>query len=974
MNKDLLQYIKNNPSNNSRIFIFPEYTNLELEDEEIKVFPDYDIFPYENMDISSKIKKQRLKIMYYLLSGDRVDIITSFHALTRFTIPPKEYFKKIYSKNDIFIDNLYEYGYKNKFEISEPSEYAKRGFIRDIYISLYENPVRIELFDDEIERLNFFDPLTQKSISDIKKITVIPGSEIFYHKENIERMNKRLKIEMKKFKEIDELNIDMLNYFPALFHKDKSTLLSYLPDNTEFILINKDKIIKTFSEKERENLEMSDSKVKKSIYKKYSGLNINILQSMKYREMDFDVKNKTYKTKENQDKSIEYMPLLDWEDLKDDDLIVHDDYGIGIFKGINIKKTPLGVREYITIEYSNKSKIFVPVERLDKISKYLGDKSKVRISSLNGIKWKKTKKEVREKIHQKVKKLLEIYALRENKKGKVIKGDEELEKQLQSSFPYVETNDQLKSIEEINYDLNSNRPMDRLLVGDAGFGKTEVALRAAFKSVIDNYQVLFLAPTTILSQQHFETFYERLKNFGLNIALLNRHTTSREKNEIIEKISKGEIDILVGTHSLLSEKIKVKKLGLVIVDEEQRFGVLQKERLKELELGVNFLMMSATPIPRTLYMSISGLREISTISTPPFGRMPIQTYIGDYSERIVRIAVLREKSRGGQILYVHNRVNGLKKIYENIKKIVPEISIEYLHGRTNKSEFNDKINRFYDGEIDMLVTTSIIENGVDIPNVNTIIIDDSQRYGISQLYQLKGRVGRSKRRAFAYFLYKDGLSQDSKKRLEAMKKFNEPGSGLKLALRDLEIRGYGDVLGIDQKGHINSVGLHLYKDILEETVNKMTGKEINIENKKIYTEIKGIKGSLLIPENYIGNSIERMRIYRRISILNNLEELKELYKEIEDRFGKIPEELKNLFDYASIRIEASYKGIKEIEIGDKYIKIIFDEDIIPKKEEYNYNVKRINYDPKNNEMIIYGIKNFKNFSKKIFNIGDVINV
>jgi transcription-repair coupling factor (superfamily II helicase) len=974
MNKDLVKFIKDNPTNHTRVFIFPEYTNLEIENENIDVFPDYDTFPFEEIDISSKIKKQRLNIMYKLKKGEKINLVTSLHSLTRFTIPPNNFIINYFKKGDIFKDNLYEIGYKSNFEISESSEYSKRGFIRDLFIPIYEYPVRLELFDDEIDRLNFFDPLTQKSIKKIDYFELVPGSEVYYDESNIKLMNERLKIEMKKFKEIEDLNIDMLNYFPSLFHKDKATLLSYLPKDTEFIIIEKDRIVKTFTEKERENIEMSGSRVKKSIYKKYSGMNIQILDVLKYRELDIKLKKKKIKKNEDKDNSLEYIPLLDWEDLKEDDLIVHDDYGIGIFKGVKIKSTPIGEREYITIEYTNKSKIFVPVERLDKISKYIGDKSKIRISSLNGKKWEKTKKEVEKKVHEKVKKILEIYALRENKKGKIIKGDKELEKKLQETFPYVETNDQIKSIEDINSDLMSNKPMDRLLVGDAGFGKTEVALRAAFKTIIDNYQVLFLAPTTILSQQHYETFVERLDSFGVNIKLLNRHVTPKERNEIIKKASLGEVDILIGTHTLLSEKIKIKKLGLVIIDEEQRFGVLQKERLKELELGVNFLMMSATPIPRTLYMSISGLREISTISTPPFGRMPIQTYIGSYSDRIVRIAALREKSRGGQILYVHNRINGLKKIYEKLKILIPEIKIEYLHGRTNKIEFNNKINRFYNNEIDMLVTTSIIENGVDIPNVNTIIIDDSQRYGISQLYQLKGRVGRSKRRAFAYFLYKESLTNDSKMRLEAMKKFNEPGSGLKLALRDLEIRGYGDVLGVDQKGHINSVGLHLYKEILEETVNKMTGKGTINKKQKIYTEIKGLKGSLLIPENYIGNSIERMRIYRRISLLTDLEELNELYKEIEDRFGKMPEELINLFDYAKVRIKASYKGIKQIEIGDNYVKLIFNENIVPKKDDFDFKVKRVNLDLKTNEMFVYGIKDFKNYFNRILNIGEKENV
>lgn len=973
MNKDIEKYIKENPTNKTRVFIFPEYTNLEIESDVLDFFPSHDIFPFEEIDISSKIKKQRLKIMYKLIKGEKINIITTLHSLTRFTIPPEDFYIKDYSIGDNFYDNLYEIGYQNKFETTESSEFSKRGFIRDIFVPIYDTPIRLELFDYEIDRINYFDPLTQKSIKKIDKFELIPGSEIFYEKNNLKLMDERLKKELIN-EENKNFNIDMLNYFPSIFHKNKATLLSYLPKNSEIIIIEKEKTIKTFMEKEKENIEMCDSKIKKEIYKKYSGMNIQILNILDYKELDIKLKRKKIKQLEEKKEDLEYLPLLDWEDLKENDLIVHDDYGIGVFKGVKIKETPLGKREYITIEYNNKSKIFVPVERLDKISKYIGDKSKIKISSLNGQKWRKTKKEVEKKIHEKVKKILEIYALREHRKGKVIKGDEILEKKLRETFPYLETNDQIKSIEEINRDLNSNKPMDRLLVGDAGFGKTEVALRAAFKAVIDNYQVLFLAPTTILSQQHYHTFIERLDSFGVNTKLLNRHTTQKEKNEIIRDLSLGKIDILIGTHALFSEKIKIKKLGLVIIDEEQRFGVLQKERLKELELGVNFLMMSATPIPRTLYMSISGLREISTISTPPFGRMPIQTYIGNYSEKIVRIAALREKSRGGQTLYVHNRINGLKKIYENLKNFIPELKIEYLHGRVSKKEFNNKINKFYNNEIDMLVTTSIIENGVDIPNVNTIIIDDPQRYGISQLYQLKGRVGRSKRRAFAYFLYKEALTEDSKKRLDAIKKFNELGSGLKLALRDLEIRGYGDVLGVDQKGHINSVGLYLYKEILEETVNKMTGKETIKRKQKIYTEIKGIKGSLLIPEDYIENSIERMRIYRRISILTNIEELNELYEEIEDRFGKIPKELINLFDYAKIRINASYKGIRIIEIGDNYVKLLFNDDTIPKKDDFNFMVKRINFDPKINEMIIYGIKDFKEYFKKVLNLGEEINV
>jgi transcription-repair coupling factor (superfamily II helicase) len=353
MNKDLVKFIKDNPTNHTRVFIFPEYTNLEIENENIDVFPDYDTFPFEEIDISSKIKKQRLNIMYKLKKGEKINLVTSLHSLTRFTIPPNNFIINYFKKGDIFKDNLYEIGYKNNFEISESSEYSKRGFIRDLFIPIYEYPVRLELFDDEIDRLNFFDPLTQKSIKKIDYFELVPGSEVYYDESNIKLMNERLKIEMKKFKEIEDLNIDMLNYFPSLFHKDKATLLSYLPKDTEFIIIEKDRIVKTFTEKERENIEMSGSRVKKSIYKKYSGMNIQILDVLKYRELDIKLKKKKIKKNEDKDNSLEYIPLLDWEDLKEDDLIVHDDYGIGIFKGVKIKSTPIGEREYITIEYTN---------------------------------------------------------------------------------------------------------------------------------------------------------------------------------------------------------------------------------------------------------------------------------------------------------------------------------------------------------------------------------------------------------------------------------------------------------------------------------------------------------------------------------------------------------------------------------------------------------------------------------------------
>jgi transcription-repair coupling factor (superfamily II helicase) len=958
----LKKFIEENKEDKIKIYVLPEYFNINIDIKNTYYYPDFDIFPFENIDVSSNIKNQRINVLNKIKKNQNINIITTFHSLTRYTIPPEEFKNIKYKMNENYDENLFEMGYQNVSEVRNNSEYSKRGFIRDLYIPGEVLPNRIELFDKEIDRITYFDYNNQKSIKNIESIEIIPGSEILKFKENINKMKERIR---------DTIDINQLNTFPALFYKNKKTLFSYIKNDYEIIFINKDEIIKTFSEKEKENFEMCDDENKKLIYKEFSGLPLEIINTIKYKEYTLNLKNNTYKLKK-ENNTLESLPLIDWEDLKEDDLVVHEDYGIALYKGIRKMKNALGEREYITLEYASKSRVFVPVERLDKLSKYLGDKDTINISNLNGKKWKNTKKKVEEKIKQKVKQLIKIYALRENQKGIIIKGDEELEDQLKKTFPYIETLDQIKCIEEINSDLENLKPMDRLLVGDAGFGKTEVAIRAAFKTIISNYQVLFLAPTTILSSQHYETLKERYEPFGINIELLNRNTTPKNREKIINNLKNGIIDILIGTHSLLSEKINPKKLGLVIIDEEQRFGVLQKEKFKNLSKGVNFLMMSATPIPRTLYMSISGLREISTISTPPIGRIPIQSFIGKYSERIVRTAALREKGRGGQILYVHNRINTIEKVYKKLKDVIPELKIEYIHGRMNKSEINKKIKQYYEGEIDLLISTSIVENGIDIPNVNTLIIDDSQRYGISQLYQIKGRVGRSNKRAFAYFLYKDEkLKEESQKRLEAIKKFNEPGSGLKLALRDLEIRGYGDLLGLDQKGHINSVGLHLYKNILEKVTNELLNeKEKEIIKNIEYTEIIGIRGNLLIPEKYISNSIDRMRIYRRISVSKNIDEVEELKNEINDRYGKIPIEVKELFEYAKIRVKASNQNIKEIEIDEKYIRFKFSEEVTPNLNIYKKYSKKVIYENNVNELISYGIKDPIKYLYKILEIGE----
>ncbi|RAO98917.1 DEAD/DEAH box helicase [Petrotoga sp. 9PW.55.5.1] len=965
---DFLGSIKNLQAH--KIIIIPDGYDQDIEDENILNYPDFDIFPFENLEVSPNIRGKRIKSLYYLLTQDEVTIVTTLSALVKYTIPKKDFIIKKYSIGDkIDFENnfFYKMGYTLSSEVSNPGEYAKRGFVRDFFSPIYNLPIRMELWDNDLERISLFDSYSQRSIKNSKEILIVPGSEIMKFDSNINIYEGRIKRLVNETKEEELINIDQLNSLPGIFYKDKNSILSYLQEKSQIYLINKNEVMKSFLEKERENYEMCDTTLKKKIYKIYSGQNIEILNKINYQEVKLSLEKIYYIPKKKEDTRLEYLPLLDWEDLKEGDLVVHEDYGIGIYHGVNKVETSLGLREYVTLEYKDSSKVYVPVGRLDKLSKYIGDQQNVTISSLNSKRWKNTKEKVNKEIKEKIKELLRIYAVRENNEGIRLFGDPELEQKFKETFPYVETPDQEKSINEILSDLESNRPMDRLLAGDSGFGKTEVAIRAAFRTVVSNFQVLLLAPTTILAKQHFENFKERMEPFGVKITLITRHITKKEKDISFEQIRKGETDIIIGTHALLSDLLKTKKLGLVIVDEEQRFGVLQKEKFKKISEGVNFLMMSATPIPRTLYLSISGIRDISTINTPPLGRLPIQTFIGKYSDKMVRTAILREKSRGGQTIYIHNRVQELDDLFKKLQKLVPEIKIVMVHGGTQKSEFIKIINSLYSGEIDLLLATTIIENGIDIPNVNTLIVDDPERYGISQLYQIKGRVGRSNKRAFAYFLYKKDLNKESMKRLEALKQYNEPGSGLKLAIRDLEIRGYGDLLGVEQKGHINAIGYHLYHDMLNKVLF-----EYGIDKSKILpksqtvTEIKGIKGSIVIPESYIENSIERMRIYRKISVAKTPEEVEKIKEEVTDKYGKLPEDVERLFKYSLIKVKANMEGIREIEIGDSYISFKFDKDTLPIIDKYNKYSRKVTFFPETRELISYGPKDSITYMERIF--------
>jgi transcription-repair coupling factor (superfamily II helicase) len=594
------------------------------------------------------------------------------------------------------------------------------------------------------------------------------------------------------------------------------------------------------------------------------------------------------------------------------DYVVHSAHGIGVYEGIHKLEVQGIVKDYIKIKYSGSDTLYVPVTQLDLVSKYIGsgEDGAVRLSKMGGAEWQKTKTRVRRAVQDMAKELIALYAERQRVKGIIFPSDDEMQRDFEERFEFDETDDQLRCASEIKSDMQRPFPMDRLLCGDVGFGKTEVALRAAFKCVCGGYQCALLVPTTILAWQHYQTMLRRMEGFPVKIELLSRFRTPKEQEAILRKLASGRIDIVVGTHRLVQKDVKFRRLGLVVIDEEQRFGVAQKERLKELFKTVDVLTLSATPIPRTLNMALSGIRDMSTIEEAPQDRHPVQTYVLEHDWGIVADAIKKEMRRGGQVYYLHNRVETIDLTAAKIASLVPEARIGVAHGKMDEEQLSRIWERLLGGEIDVLVCTTIIETGVDVPNVNTLIIEDADRMGLSQLHQIRGRVGRSPRRAFAYFTFKRGkaLSDISTKRLRAIREYTEFGSGFQIALRDLEIRGAGNILGGQQHGHMESVGYDMYLRLLNDAVLEEKGeKPANAGECMVDVQV-----TAHLPENYIEDSKQRLEIYRRIADISNSEDAGDVIDELVDRFGDVPDAVKSLVDVALLRNTAASLGITEI--------------------------------------------------------------
>ncbi|MGG5463159.1 transcription-repair coupling factor [Clostridium sp. B9] len=655
------------------------------------------------------------------------------------------------------------------------------------------------------------------------------------------------------------------------------------------------------------------------------------------------------KTKKKKTKGV--SKIKSFAELKPGDYVVHVNSGIGVYKGIKQIEVQGHKRDYLDIEYSKGDKLYVPVEQLDLVQKYIGsDSASPKISKLGGNEWQKAKAKVRKSINDIAGDLVKLYAARSTVKGYKFSKDTQWQKQFEDEFPYDETPDQLSALEDIKGDMETTKVMDRLLCGDVGYGKTEVAVRAAFKSVMDGKQVAFLVPTTILAEQHYKNMKKRFAGFPITIDMISRFRTKKQQTETLKALKEGNVDILIGTHRLVSKDIQFKDLGLLIVDEEQRFGVTQKEKIKSFKKNVDVLTLSATPIPRTLHMSLTGVRDISVIETPPENRYPIQTYVVEQNDQLIRDAILREINRDGQVFFVHNRVESIQEVANYIKELVPECKPTIIHGQMTERQLETEMIDFMERKYDVLVCTSIIETGIDIPNVNTMIVNDADKMGLSQLYQLRGRVGRSNKVAYAYFLYQRDkvLTEVAEKRLKALKDFTELGSGFKIAMRDLEIRGAGNMMGSAQHGHMASIGYDLYCRMLEDTIRIIKGE---IDREPIETVVD-LKVDAFIPSSYIADEIQKIEIYKKIAAIENEDDYKYVEEELEDRFSNIPGMVYNLMDIAYIKGKAKLLNIEEIKEKNEDIYFTFESRERTNKKIFKFLVE--NY--KNDIMIQFGDK------------------
>ncbi|WP_208587326.1 transcription-repair coupling factor [Gracilibacillus suaedae] len=1039
------------------------------EEKNVYLYPVNELLASELAVASPELLSQRITSLTNWLNADNAILIAPVAALKRM-LPPMEYWQTYQLDFEleqiIDIDQTLEYlvemGYLRQDMASSPGEFSLRGGILDIYPITEEQPLRIELFDDEIDSIRYYDAESQRSLEKQEQVTVIPTTELLLKDSDLvataQKLEQSLNKTLKKVKnksdqqvltETITADIDRLNHcerfqeirkYAGFFYDDNYSLLDYLPEDGFIILDEMSRIQETASHLDNEEQEwlkdnlqrgkaVSDSRLSFDWHEVWNNMKqqrlylsvflrhipntnpanivnlscramqqfhgqMNLLENEmdRWDKGEFSViilapnqsrmekiqsvledyqmsatmsetlpdlpikhpvitignisggfelpmhkiavitENELFKQKTTRKKRKQKVSnaerIKSYQELQVGDYVVHANHGIGRYIGIETLEVNGLHKDFMLVKYSGDDKLFVPIDQIDLVQKYVGSEGKEpKLYRLGGNDWKKVKSKVQSKVEDIADDLMKLYAEREAAKGYAFSLDTEMQRDFEASFPYQETEDQLRCVEEIKQDMEKEQPMDRLLCGDVGYGKTEVAIRAAFKAIADGKQVAILVPTTILAQQHYETVMERFQDYPINIGLLSRFRTRKQQSETLKGLKNGTIDIVIGTHRLLSKDVSYKELGLLIVDEEQRFGVKHKEKIKQLKTNVDVLTLTATPIPRTLHMSMLGVRDLSVIETPPENRFPIQTYVMEYNAPLVREAIERELSRGGQVFFLYNRVESIDKIAQDIQALVEDARVTVAHGQMNESELENVMFSFLEGEADVLVSTTIIETGVDIPNVNTLIVYDADRMGLSQLYQLRGRVGRSNRVAYAYFTYQQDkiLTEVSEKRLQAIKEFTELGSGFKIAMRDLSIRGAGNILGAQQHGFIDSVGFDMYSQMLNEAVEaKKQGKAVE-EVQPFEVELD-LKIDAYIPDNYIPDEKQKVDMYKRFQAIYSQEDVHDLRDELIDRFGDYPEEVENLFHVSTLKMMSKKERIEAITERKQKIEVIVEEE------------------------------------------------
>lgn len=1036
-------------------------------DEGVYLYPVNELIASEMAVASPELRAQRIEALTAWTRKDKGILIAPVAALKRI-LPPKSYWNKYQLlfqvgkdiEMEVYLRSLVEMGYESTSMVTAPGEFSQRGGIIDIYPITEKHPIRIELFDEEVDSIRFFDAESQRSLDKVEEVTINPATELLIDKQEMlkvaERLEDALSDTLKKVKKpadredlVEVIGQDIeqfkqLTRFQEMYkyigylYDEPASLLDYLPKNGVVFFDEMSRIQETATNLDHEELEwytgllegnkmvrgsqfsfawntliedLSHPRVYMSVFMRHipntnpqnvinlstrtmqefhgqmplfknelkrwekGDYSVIILTPNKQRAEkvhsileDYDIKTqvekelklpikkptiivgqlhagiefpmhklaiitenelfkKRMKRSRKQPKISNAERIKSYQELKVGDYVVHANHGVGKYLGIETLEVNKLHKDYMLIRYSGDDKLFVPIDQIDLVQKFVGSEGKEpKLYKLGGTEWTKVKRKVQSSVEDIADDLIKLYSERESRKGYAFSPDSELQREFEASFAYQETEDQLRCIAEIKEDMEKERPMDRLLCGDVGYGKTEVAIRATFKAVADGKQVAILVPTTILAQQHYETIRERFQDFPINIGLLSRFRTRKQSNETVKGLADGNMDVVVGTHRLLSKDVQYKDLGLLVVDEEQRFGVKHKEKIKQLKTNVDVLTLTATPIPRTLHMSMLGVRDLSVIETPPENRFPIQTYVMEYNPSFIREAVDREMSRGGQVFFLHNRVENIEKMARDIGMLVPNARVAIAHGQMNESELENVIIGFIEGEYDILVSTTIIETGVDIPNVNTLIVNHADHMGLSQLYQLRGRVGRSNRVAYAYFTYQRDkvLTEVAEKRLQAIKEFTELGSGFKIAMRDLSIRGAGNLLGAQQHGFIDSVGFDMYSQMLKDAIDaRKEGKEV--EDIKPFEPEISLKIDAYIPDEYLKDEKQKIEMYKQFQTLDSPEAVQDLRDELIDRFGDYPAEVENLFTVSIMRMHAKKQRVQSITEAPKKITMLIDE-------------------------------------------------